>query len=231
VIRFPAAVESRRCTVSLHRLNAALVEDVSSMQAEGRAKAPERVIVGFEPGEGGRGPRYRLAGSDRHFIRMNSNSYLSLSHHPKLIEAADHATHEFGVGPGAVRFIDGTFAHHVELEAAVARFVAKPAAKIFNSAYTANCGLALAVATPRTYWIGDALNHNSIIRAMRISGVPSGMKAIYAHAASTRSRPRPSAWWSSSTASSRCAVTTPRSTRSCAASHPTASASRRDWFR
>jgi len=167
--------------VSLQRLNAALVEDVRSLEAEGRAKAPERVIVGYEPGEGSRGPRYRLAGSERSFIRMNSNSYLSLSHHPKLVEAADHATHEFGVGPGAVRFIDGTFAHHVELETAIAHFVGKPAAKIFNSAYTANCGLALAVATPRTYWIGDALNHNSIIRAMRISGVPRQMKAIYPH--------------------------------------------------
>jgi len=167
--------------VSLQRLNAALVDDVRSLEAEGRAKAPERVIVGYLEAEGGRGPRYRLAGNERPFIRMNSNSYLSLSHHPELIGAADRASHEFGVGPGAVRFIDGTFAHHVELETAVARFVAKPAAKIFNSAYTANCGLALAVATPRTYWIGDALNHNSIIRAMRISGVPREMKAIYPH--------------------------------------------------
>ena len=54
----------------------------------------------------------------RDYLRMNSNSYLSLSFHPALLEAADDATHAFGVGPGAVRFIDGTFAPHVELESA-----------------------------------------------------------------------------------------------------------------
>ena len=32
-----------------------------------------------------------------------------------------------------------------------------------------------------THWIGDQLNHNSIIRAMRIAGVPSANKGIYAH--------------------------------------------------
>ena len=57
----------------------------------------------------------------------------------------------------------------------------KPAAKIFNSAYTANCGLALAISTPATYWVGDQLNHNSIIRAMRIANVPPANKAIYNH--------------------------------------------------
>jgi glycine C-acetyltransferase len=112
---------------------------------------------------------------------MNSNSYLSLSSHPALLEAADDATRRFGVGPGAVRFIDGTFAPHVALESGIARFVAKPAARIFNSAYTANCGLALTIGGPRTYWIGDQLNHNSIIRAMRIAGVPGDQRAIYEH--------------------------------------------------
>lgn len=167
--------------MTLARLNEALIRDVQALESEGRAKAPERVISGFEPAAGGRGPRYRLEGSDRLFIRMNSNSYMSLSHHPRMMAAADEAAHEFGVGPGAVRFIDGTFVHHVALERRIATFVGKPAAKIFNSAYTANCGLALAISSAATYWIGDALNHNSIIRAMRIAGVPRENKAIYPH--------------------------------------------------
>jgi len=167
--------------MSLEKLNAALAREVEALDAEGRAKAPERVIVGYLPPEGERGPRYRLAGSERLFIRMNSNSYLSLSHHPKLVEAADRATHEFGVGPGAVRFIDGTFRHHVELEERIAAFVGRPAAKIFNSAYTANLGQALAIGSPATFWIGDELNHNSIIRAMRIAGVPKENRTIYPH--------------------------------------------------
>ncbi|NOX38787.1 MAG: aminotransferase class I/II-fold pyridoxal phosphate-dependent enzyme [Calditrichaeota bacterium] len=165
----------------LDKLDSALQSDVEALQQEGRAKAPERIIVDYIPPRGEKGPRYKLKGSDQEYIRMNSNSYLSLSHHPALIEAADEATRKFGVGPGAVRFIDGTFHYHVELEARIARFVGKPAAKIFNSAYTANLGLALAINTKQTYWIGDELNHNSIIRAMRIANVPRENKGIYPH--------------------------------------------------
>jgi glycine C-acetyltransferase len=167
--------------MSLEALDKALALELDALQSEGRAKPPERVIVAFIPPQGEKGPRYRLQGSDQEFLRMNSNSYLSLSQHPELVRAADEATHALGVGPGAVRFIDGTFSYHAALEARVAAFVGKPAAKIFNSAYTANCGLALALSTARTYWIGDQLNHNSIIRAMRIAGVPSANKAIYTH--------------------------------------------------
>jgi glycine C-acetyltransferase len=167
--------------MSLDKVSAALAEDVRRLQEEGRAKAPERVIAGYEPPAGDRGPRYRLAGSDLRFIRMNSNSYLSLSHHPEVLAAADRATHAFGTGPGAVRFIDGTFAPHVELEARIAAFVGRPAARIFNSAYTTVLGLALTLAGPDTWWVGDALNHNCIIRAMRIANVPSAQRAIFNH--------------------------------------------------
>jgi glycine C-acetyltransferase len=155
--------------------------ELAALKEEGRAKAPERIIQGYVPPEKDRGPRYRLKGSDLSFMRFNSNSYLSLSNHADLIAAADGATREFGVGPGAVRFIDGTFIHHVNLEEKIAEFVKKPAARIFNSAYTANCGLALAISGKKTHWIGDQLNHNSIIRAMRISNVPSENKGIYRH--------------------------------------------------
>lgn len=167
--------------MTTERLDKSLQAELADLKDEGRAKSEERVITGYLPPEGERGPRYRLRGSDKEFIRLNSNSYLSLSNHPGLIEAADKATHEFGVGPGAVRFIDGTFVHHANLEKRVSEFVGKPAAKIFNSAYTSNCGLALAISNKKTHWIGDQLNHNSIIRAMRISNIPSPNKGIFAH--------------------------------------------------
>ena len=167
--------------MSLEKLDQSLVKDIEALKQEGRAKAPERIIVDYIPPSEGEGPRYKLQGATQEFIRMNSNSYLSLSNHPELIKAADEATHKFGVGPGAVRFIDGSFNYHIELEKQIAKFTGKPAAKIFNSAYTANCGLALTISTKQTYWIGDQLNHNSIIRAMRIAGVPSENKAIYNH--------------------------------------------------
>jgi glycine C-acetyltransferase len=167
--------------MALDRLNAALVSDVARLSEEGRAKAPERIITGYVPPAGGKGPRYRLRGGDREYLRMNSNSYLSLSHHPAVLEAADRASHAFGAGPGAVRFIDGTAQPHVDLEERIARFVGRSGARIFNSAYTTMLGLALTLSGPDTFWIGDELNHNCIIRGMRIANVPSAQRAIFRH--------------------------------------------------
>ncbi|THB77845.1 MAG: pyridoxal phosphate-dependent aminotransferase family protein [Desulfobulbaceae bacterium] len=167
--------------MSLENLDKALQAELETLHDEGRAKQPERIITDYLPAAGERGPRYRLQGEQKEFIRLNSNSYLSLSNHPALIEAADNATHACGVGPGAVRFIDGTYSHHIDLENRVAQFVGKPAAKIFNSAYTSNCGLALAISNKKTHWVGDQLNHNSIIRSMRIAGIPSANKSIFKH--------------------------------------------------
>ena len=65
-----------------------------------------------------------------------------------MLAAADAASHAFGAGPGAVRFIDGTFAPHASLEARIARFVDRPAARIFNSAYTTVLGLAITLSGP-----------------------------------------------------------------------------------
>lgn len=167
--------------MSLALLDQGLRKEIATLQESGRAKAPERVIVDYIPAHEQWGPRYKLHGSEKEYIRMNSNSYLSLSHHPDVLRAADEASHRFGAGPGAVRFIDGTFQAHIDLEDRIARFCGRPAAKIFNSAYTTNLGLALALQNKKTFWIGDELNHNCIIRAMRIANVPRHHKAIFQH--------------------------------------------------
>ncbi|MCP3873511.1 MAG: aminotransferase class I/II-fold pyridoxal phosphate-dependent enzyme [Desulfobacteraceae bacterium] len=167
--------------MSTNKLDISLTHELKALKQEGRVKAPERIIEKYILPKDKFGPRYKLVGNDNEFIRLNSNSYLSLSNHSKLADAADTATCEFGVGPGAVRFIDGTFIHHDRLEKRIAAFVDKPAAKIFNSAYTSNCGLALSISNNKTHWIGDQLNHNSIIRAMRISNIPSINKGIFNH--------------------------------------------------
>jgi glycine C-acetyltransferase len=167
--------------MALDKINQALVEEVKKLKAEGRAKSPERVIVDYIAPQGEKGPRFKLANSDKEFIRMNTNSYLDFSQHPELIEEADIASKKLGVGPGAVRFIDGTFEHHVKLEEKIAEFTNNEAAKIFNSAYTANLAQALTISSKETFWIGDELNHNSIIRAMRISNIPRENRSIYKH--------------------------------------------------
>jgi glycine C-acetyltransferase len=167
--------------MSLKKLNTALMEEVAGLESEGRTKAPERVIMDYIAPCGSLGPRYRLQGSKNQFIRMNSNSYLSLSYHLAILEAADEASRTFGAGPGAVRFIDGTFAPHAELEQRIAAYVDRPAARVFNSAYTSVLGLGITLTSAGTFWIGDALNHNCIIRSMRIANVPKERRSIFKH--------------------------------------------------
>ena len=45
--------------MSLDKLNVSLAHDVAALEREGRAKAPERVLDGYVPASGARGPRYR----------------------------------------------------------------------------------------------------------------------------------------------------------------------------
>jgi glycine C-acetyltransferase len=167
--------------MALDKLNASLIHELAALEQEGRAKAPERIITGYVPATGRYGPRVTLQGAGGEFLRMNSNSYLSLSYEPQLLHAADKAAHIFGAGPGAVRFIDGTSVHHVALESRIAAFTGRPAAKVFNSAYTTVLGTAITLTGPDTFWIGDALNHNCIIRAMRIANVPGERRSIFTH--------------------------------------------------
>lgn len=167
--------------MSLERLNKTLLAELRQIKEEGRCKAPEKIIEDVIEPKNGLGYRYKLRGYDGEYMRMNSNSYLGLSNDIRMIDAADEACRKLGVGPGAVRFIDGTFSYHTDLEAKIANFHGKPAARIFSSAYTANLGLALTLTHRNTYWIGDQLNHNSIIRALRISAVDRDHKGIYVH--------------------------------------------------
>jgi glycine C-acetyltransferase len=153
---------------------------VDELVEVGTAKGPESVVVGVRPAEGTRGPRFLLAGEgDREFIRMNSNSYLGMGLHPEVIAAEEDATRSCGAGPGAVRFISGTYRQHADLERELAGFHGREAAMIFSSAY----GTVLSTITPlvsaETVLVSDELNHNCIINAMRLSR-PAG-KAIYPH--------------------------------------------------
>jgi glycine C-acetyltransferase len=166
--------------MTLDRLNHLLGNSLAEIQARGTWKGAEHVVTGFKAAEGGNGPRCFLAGyGDRPFLRMNSNSYLGLSCHPRVVEAEEEAARLFGAGPGAVRFISGTCAPHVELEYRLARFHGRPAAMIFSAAYAAMMGVLPPLITDETIVISDALNHNCIINAMRLAR--PARKIIYRH--------------------------------------------------
>ncbi len=161
------------------KLDKQLSDQVRELIDENRAKGREYIITDVVPPAGHKGPRYRLKGFKQEFIKMNSNSYLGLSMHPELIEAEEQASRRFGVGPGAVRFISGSYREHIDLEDTLADFHGKEAAMIFSSAYVTSLGVISSLITPETVVISDALNHNCIINALRMSR--PALKMIYKH--------------------------------------------------
>jgi glycine C-acetyltransferase len=110
---------------------------------------------------------------------MNANAYLGLSCDPEMIAAEEQAVRAYGTGPGAVRFISGTWAPHVKLEHRLAAFHGRDAAMLFSSAYATVMGLLPTLVTPETAIISDELNHNCIINAIRLS-TPK-QRLIYGH--------------------------------------------------
>jgi glycine C-acetyltransferase len=161
------------------RLDPILAEEVETLRQTGTAKGSESVIIGVEPPRDGHGPRYLLEGSELRYIRMNSNGYLGLARHPAVVQAEETATRQFGAGPGAVRFISGTYRAHVELEARLAAFHARPAAVTFSSAYAAVLSTLNSLITSETVVCSDELNHNCIINALRLARPAA--REVYPH--------------------------------------------------
>jgi glycine C-acetyltransferase len=162
------------------RLLETLSKELAEMRDAGTLKGDEEVTTAVLPAADGWGPRYRIEGhEDQTFIKMNSNSYLGLSLHPELVAAEERAAAEYGVGPGAVRFISGTHTPHVELERDLASFHGREAGMIFSSAYATTLGVLVPLITAETAIVSDELNHNCIINAMKLARPKS--KAVYRH--------------------------------------------------
>ncbi|HEY6627940.1 MAG TPA: aminotransferase class I/II-fold pyridoxal phosphate-dependent enzyme [Acidimicrobiia bacterium] len=161
------------------RLDTLLSGEVEDLRAAGTSKGQEVVITEVIQSDARRGPRFRLAGSDQEFLRMNSNGYLGLSRHRDVIAAEETATRDFGAGPGAVRFISGTYQPHVNLEATLATFHGRQRAMIFSSAYAAVVSTLTSLITQETVVFSDALNHNCIINGLRTARPAA--REVYPH--------------------------------------------------
>jgi glycine C-acetyltransferase len=164
----------------LDRVTGVLERHVQGLEEAGTAKGHEAVVVKVLEPTAERGPRFQLEGQGtRDFLRMNSNSYLGMGLRREVVEAEEKGTRTFGAGPGAVRFISGTYEPHVELERSLARFHGREAAMIFSSAYATIISTLVPLVTDGTVLISDALNHNCIINAMRLARPLD--KVVYPH--------------------------------------------------
>jgi len=121
-------------------------------------------------------PKVTIDGAER--IMLSSNNYLGLADAPRVIAGAKKALEVFGNGTASVRFICGTMSLHRRLEAKIAEFLNVEAAVTFISCWDANIGLVPTLLGQDDAVFSDALNHASIVDAIRLS---KAKRCIYPH--------------------------------------------------
>jgi 8-amino-7-oxononanoate synthase len=96
-------------------------------------------------------------------LMLGSNSYLGLTNHPKIKEAALAAVTKYGTGCAGSRFLNGSLDIHLELENRLAELVNKEAVLLYSTGFQVNLGVISALVGKGEYVIGDKSNHASIV--------------------------------------------------------------------
>lgn len=102
-------------------------------------------------------------------LMFGSNSYLGLTNHPKVKEAAIAAIKKYGTGCAGSRFLNGTLDIHTQLETKLAKLVNKDAALCYSTGFQVNLGVVSILAGRNDYLLLDELDHASIIEGSRLS--------------------------------------------------------------
>ena len=102
-------------------------------------------------------------------LMFGSNSYLGLTCHPKVKEAAKNAIDKYGTGCAGSRFLNGNLDIHIKLEEKLARLVHKEAALCYSTGFQVNQGVISCVTGRNDYVILDELDHASIIDGSRLT--------------------------------------------------------------
>ncbi|AGM26029.1 glycine C-acetyltransferase [Spiroplasma syrphidicola EA-1] len=116
--------------------------------------------------------------NDQQFLNMCSNNYLGFANDPITVNAVKEGIDLFGVGPGAVRTISGSYSIHEEFEQRLAKFKKVESTIVVQSGFQANTGLIPTITTEEDLIISDELNHASIIDGIRLS---KASREVYKH--------------------------------------------------
>ncbi len=102
-------------------------------------------------------------------LMLGSNSYLGLTNHPRIKEAARAAVEKYGTGCAGSRFLNGTLDIHIELERELAQLVRKEAVLLYSTGFQVNLGVISALVGKGEYVLGDKSNHASIVEGCLVS--------------------------------------------------------------
>jgi 8-amino-7-oxononanoate synthase len=102
-------------------------------------------------------------------LMFGSNSYLGLTNHPRIKEAAIAATRLYGSGCAGSRFLNGTLDIHLKLEESLADYLKQEAVLLYSTGFQANLGALAPLVSRHDYILIDDRVHASIIDATRLT--------------------------------------------------------------
>ncbi|MEV5705100.1 glycine C-acetyltransferase [Actinoallomurus sp. NPDC052274] len=155
-------------------MNATLLDRLRTELDERRATVGLRrdLVV-----SGPQGPTLGVDGET--LVNLAANDYLGLAGDPEVLESAQRALRDMGLGVTAGRVLCGTRAIHGELEAGIAELVGAEDAVLYSSCFDANLGVFNALLGPDDTVLSDALNHASLIDGIRLT---PARRYVFAHA-------------------------------------------------
>lgn len=143
-----------------------LQEKLSAYDAPQKAKAAG-IYPYFRPISSEQNTEVLMHG--KKVLMFGSNSYMGLTNHPKVIEAAVAATKKYGTGMAGSPFLNGTLDIHKEFEARIADYVGKEDAMLYSTGFGVNLGVVSTLTGKDDYIICDEQDHASIIEGRRLS--------------------------------------------------------------
>jgi len=134
-------------------------------------KEADRIIAAglypyFRPISSAQGTEVTLNGQQ--VLMFGSNSYMGLTDHPKVKEAAVAAVKKYGTGCAGSRFLNGTLDIHLACEEKLARFVHKEAALLYSTGFQVNQGVISCLVGREDSVILDKQDHASILEGARL---------------------------------------------------------------
>lgn len=106
---------------------------------------------------------------DRDMVMLASNDYLGLSFHPKVIEAGQVASRQWGSSPTGARISNGSRTFHLELEAKLAAFLGREACHIHSAGYLSCMSAVGAFAQKGDIIFADKNIHSCLWDGIRLS--------------------------------------------------------------
>ena len=123
--------------------------------------------------------RHPLTGAPAEMVCFDSNSYLGLHLHPRVVKAVHRALDVMGYGTPSAQLLGGSNRYLAELEDTVSGFLGREATLAFPSGYAANIGILTGLLRPEDLVARDRFCHASLHDGCRWSGARYG--GTYGH--------------------------------------------------